>query len=131
MQVAAASDERKLYIRLSQVVHENVVGGRGYFEGVAPQVADLFLILRLAAPQEVLDVLQLASLELDHMVLCPVLLQKGHLELLLNLSGFERVDQRRAEPCFARHFVLFYHCLHIGPGWWWTTRRIGKKVGAI
>ena len=98
---------------------------------MAPQAADLFLILWLAAaPQKVLDVLQLARLELDHVVLGPVLLQKGHLELLLNLSGLEGVDQRRAEPCFAWHFVPFYHCLHIGPGWW-TTRRISEKVGAI
>ena len=57
---------------------------------MAPQAADLFLILWLAGPQEVLDVLQLASLELDHVVLRLVLLQKGHLELLLNLSGLNK-----------------------------------------
>ena len=57
VQVAAASDERKLDVGLSLVVHEDVVGGRGYLEGVAPQAADLFLILWLAGPQKVLNVL--------------------------------------------------------------------------
>ena len=112
------------------VADQGVVGGRCDLERVSSQVAHLFLIVRLAGLQKVLNVLQLASLELDRVFLLPVLLQEGHLEFLLNLSGLEGVDQRRAKPCLAGEFVLVQRGMHLSHGWL-VMRRLSKEVGTI